>query len=107
MGISGFNIIAQNSGNAGPEVKWLTTDVLFDADTPEKFLREIHVQFDTIQSVVLEITLDGTTFMKLNNGNAIIGLATFTFFVIKNSMLNFRTQLGADDVDFAIVVTGV
>lgn len=70
----------------------------------EGFLREIHIQFSTSSSVVVEVTLDGgATFLPLNNNAGIFGLATFTMFVKALTELNFRSD-SATTVD--ITITG-
>ena len=86
---------------------WFENDAVSFEDTPDSFLRELHVQFDTIVSVGIEISLDGgANYMAINNANELIGLATFTFFVVKDSLVNFRTTSAAATTGFAIVVTG-
>lgn len=86
---------------------WFENDAVTFEDTPENFLRELHVQFDTTVSVGIEISLDGgLSYMALNNANELIGLATFTFFVVKGSEVNFRTTSAAATAGFTIVVTG-
>lgn len=105
MTVGGFNIKATATGTAVALAPWLATSVTF-ADTPDNFLREVHVQFDTINSVRIEITLDGVNYMAINNGNTLLGLGTFTFFVVKGTVLNFRTASGSASTNFAIVVTG-
>jgi len=78
----------------------------WDDDTPDNTLREIHVQFDTDIAVGVEITLDGgSTYMPINNATTLVGLATFTMFVIDTTLLNFRSAIGSSDVVFTITVT--
>lgn len=83
----------------------ITTDIVFNGDdagfffidesltfpdTPINLLREVHVQFDTKSSVTLQVTLDALNYMDLNNNQTLVGLATFTMFVVKDARLNFR-----------------
>ena len=107
-----------------PDGTSITTDITFVADqsgtfaivensefedTPAGLLREAHVQFDTsgITTVNMEITFDGINYMLLNNAQTLVGLATFTFFVVKDSKLNFRIATGstATSIVMGIVVT--
>lgn len=77
---------------------------LFNVDTPEDILREVHVQFDTGSAVIVELTFDGINFMPINNNQTIFGLQTFTIFVTKETKLNFHTPT-AFPVEFSITVT--
>ncbi len=84
---------------------FIPEDLEFE-DTPEGLLREVHVQFDTTGTAsTVEITFDGTNFMVINNNQTLIGLATFTFFVVKDTKLNFRVGTASALVQMAIVVT--
>ena len=68
-------------------------DILWDSDTPKDFLREIHVQFDvpSTSTAIIEFTFDGgTTWMPVNNGVAIKGVATMTFFLQYDAEFNIR-----------------
>lgn len=76
----------------------------FENDTPDNFLREIHVQFDVNTAIIIEVTFDGVNFMSLNNNDTIIGLQTFTLFVTKFTKLNFNSNT-AGPIDFTITVT--
>ena len=61
-------------------------------DTPENVERTIQVQIQTASASVLEITLDGTNFVAINNQVALSGLGTFTMLVAKDTLLNFRNS---------------
>ncbi len=75
-------------------------------NTPPGVLREIHIQFDTTGStgVTVKVTLsESGVEMFINNGDPIIGLATFTMFVERDTVLNFSSEEAAN---FVIVITG-
>jgi len=78
-------------------VKWCT-------DTPENFLRQIHVQINTDSALPIQVTLDGgLTFSSINNNVDIDGLTTFTMFVTRETLLNF--QFGGADTQKSIAIT--
>lgn len=84
---------------------WQGENCLFDSDTPEGFLREIHVQFDyTAQDNVMQITFDGVNYMPINNGDTLNGLSTVTLFVTKNTKFNMMSK-NAGIYDSTIIVT--
>ncbi len=101
MAISAFPIIdkATTPVYTGDE-NILSADLIFGPNTstnnklgtPADTMREIQVQFLTSISGVLSVTFNGTsgTFFNLNNGDDILGLATFTLFVDDATELNFR-----------------
>ncbi len=79
----------------------------WDEDTPDNFLREIHIQFDIGGATAfdVEVTLDDSTYMLINNGDEIVGLQTFTMFVQKDSLLNFQLIGGTPSTTISCVVT--
>lgn len=80
--------------------------VTWDSDTPEDILREIHIQFDTDSAIPIQVTLDGgLNYMAINNNVDIDGLATFTMFVTKGTLLNFRYGGAGTQKSIAIIVT--
>lgn len=100
---------APEAGNTGNwnrynSITWADSTPAPPFDGSEGFLREIHIQFSTSSSVVVEVTLDnGLNWLPLNNNAGIFGLATFTMFVKFDTLLNYRSS-GATTVD--IIVTG-
>jgi len=80
-------------------------NITWDEDTPEDFLRQIHVQFDTVTDLIIGVTLDGINYVSINNDETIKGLATFTLFVQKGSLLNFQYFTATADQDINCVVT--
>lgn len=89
MGISGFQVIGKNAGSFNINDEFFATDLTFD-NTPEDAEQVIQVQIQTDQPSTLQVTLNGSVFVSLNNGIAIDGLATFTMLVAKDTLLNFR-----------------
>ena len=91
--------------------QWFVYDnIVWTDSTPggglgsEPFLREIHIQFSTSSSAIIEVTLDGgQNWLPLNNNAGIFGLATFTMFVKFNTELNFRST---STTTVSITVTG-
>lgn len=77
---SGYELLASANGSFAQNVAILTENLEFD-EAPNDFLQEIQVQLTTAAAAVIEITLDGTNFVPINNGQQIFGLATFTFLI--------------------------
>ncbi len=86
---SGFEIRAEASGSFNVDEEFFASDILF-ADTPAGVTRAIQVQILTASAAQLEVTLDGTNFVPINNQVALSGLGTFTMLVDKDTLLNFR-----------------
>lgn len=86
---SGFEIRGQNSGSFNINDEFFPSDLTFE-DTPIGLTRAIQVQIETASAATLEVTLDGTNFVPLNNEIPLSGLGTFTMLVGKDSLLNFR-----------------
>lgn len=64
--------------------------ITFDDFVPPDFMQEIQVEFGTSAATKLSVTLDGgANYVLLKNDETITGLATFTFFVKKDSVVNF------------------
>lgn len=79
--------------------------ILWDSDTPENFLRIIHVQFDITPNTTskIEVTFDdGVTWMPVLNNEDFQGVGTFTFFVTKTTQLNFRATGDLDDMGIIV-----
>jgi hypothetical protein len=89
VGISGFQVIAKNSGSFNVNDEFFAADLTFD-NTPEDAEQVIQVQIQTDQAAILQVTLNGIVFVSLNNGIAIDGVATFSMLVAKDTLLNFR-----------------
>ena len=104
--INGLNVTTNILFNGADTGTWIQLQVInFSSDTPEDYLRVIHTQFDTGVSVAIEITLNGKDYMAINNDDPIQGLATFTFFMQNESILNFRTASGSMSTSVQCVVT--
>lgn len=86
---SGFELRGKNSGAFNINDEFFASDLTFE-DTPENVERTIQVQIQTASAATLEITLDGTNFVPINNMVALSGLGTFTMLVEKATLLNFR-----------------
>ncbi len=86
---SGFLKRAENSGSFNINDEFFPTDVTFE-DTPDGVTRAVQVQIQTGSAATLEVTLDGTNFVPINNEVALSGLGTFTMLVSKDTLLNFR-----------------
>jgi hypothetical protein len=86
---SGFELREKNAGAFNINDEFFPSDLTFE-DTPENVERTIQVQIQTASAATLEITLDGTTFVPINNMVALAGLGTFTMLVEKTTLLNFR-----------------
>lgn len=89
--VSGFVEKAQVTGAFNIDEEFFASDLTFP-DTPKSTQRAIQVQILTDQTSVIEISLNGTTFLPINNGVGIFGLATFTFLVDDATALNFRNS---------------
>lgn len=87
--VSGFEIRAENAGSFNIDQEFFPSDVTFE-DTPEDVTRAVQVQIQTGSASILEVTLNGTDFVPINNEIALSGLGTFTMLVSKDSLLNFR-----------------
>ncbi len=104
-----FTNIAFTGSDSG--IIFVDGSIEWDVKTPEDFLREIHVQFDIGGSVAfeVEVTTNGEIdWMLINNGDPIVGLQTFTMFVTKDTLLNFRihaSESAPDDVPVTCIVT--
>lgn len=86
---SGFEIRGENSGSFNINDEFFPSDLTFE-DTPENFTRAVQVEIQTASAASLEVTLDGTNFVPINNEVPLSGLGTFTMLVQKDSLLNFR-----------------
>lgn len=86
---SGFELRGKNAGSFNINDEFFASDLTFE-DTPENVERTIQVQIQTASAATLEITLDGTNFVPINNMVALSGLGTFTMLVEKTTLLNFR-----------------
>lgn len=101
---SGFVERAKNSGSFNIDEEFFPSDITFE-DTPEDVARAVQVQIQTASAAIIEVTLDGTNFVPINNEVALSGLGTFTMLVEKDSLLNFRN---ADVAGLVIaIVVGV
>ncbi len=88
--VSGFEELADVSGAFNINDEFFPSDLTFE-DTPEDVMRVAQVQITTDQTSTIQITFNsGTTWVNINNAVAINGLATFTFIVRKDTLLNFR-----------------
>ncbi len=98
--VSGFEIRGENAGSFNINDEFFPADLAF-ADTPEGVTRAIQVQIQTASAAQLEVTLDGTNFVPINNQVSLSGLGTFTMLVDKDTLLNFR------NVDVAGLVVAI
>jgi len=102
VGLSGFQILSENSGAFNIDDELLTADL----DIPETAANNvtiIQVQIETDQASILEVTTNsGTSWSKLNNGTAIDGMATFTMMMRAGDLLNFRNT---DVAGLAVKIT--
>jgi len=87
--VSGFEIRAENSGSFNINDEFFPSDITFE-DTPETVTRAVQVQIQTGSAATIEVTLNGTDFVPINNEVPLSGLGTFTMLVSKDSLLNFR-----------------
>ena len=97
MAVGGFTTLASFAGSRTANQEWLASDIDFSADdqTPANFEREIQVQLSSATASNVQITLDGgVTWLDINNGDTLVGLATFTFLVDNATLLNFRQTTG-------------
>lgn len=84
--------------NLDPDVDDITPDQT-PFVTPPNVMREIQVQFITDTSGQLTVTYDGgSTFVSVNNIQAIDGIATFTIFVDNETNLNFKFSVAMADL---------
>ena len=88
---SGFELRGKNAGSFNVDDEFFPSDLTFE-DTPLNVERTVQVQIQTASASVLEITLDGTNFVPINNMVALAGLGTFTMLVAKDTLLNFRNS---------------
>lgn len=91
MGISGFKILANESGSFNIDEEFFPSDITFPEIPPGDSMA-IQVQIQTDQTSIIMITLDGTNFTAINNGTGIDGLATFTMLVGSTTLLNLRNS---------------
>lgn len=90
--VSAFQIKADVAGAFNIDEEFFPSDLTFDDIVPVDAIGIIQIQIATDQTSVLEVTLNGTTFVALNNGVGIDGLATFTMAVHSDTLLNFRNS---------------
>jgi hypothetical protein len=86
---SGFELRGKNAGSFNINDEFFPSDLTFE-DTPENVERTVQIQIQTASAATLEITLDGTNFVAINNEVPLSGLGTFTMLVEKDTLLNFR-----------------
>lgn len=89
MAVSGYKEIAQVQGGFDINEEWFAQDITFQ-DTPDGVRQEIQIQLGTGASATIQITFDGATFIPINNNVPLFGLSTFTIYVQKDTLLNFR-----------------
>lgn len=95
-----FSAQADETGDwiIGANITW--TD-----ETPENFLRTIHIEIITENALVVQATLNGTDYFGLHNSNNINGFFSAQIFVLKDSLLNFSYEVATDEQATAIVTT--
>lgn len=102
MGISAFQIIAEEEGAFNINQEWFPTPITFP-EVPNETVQVIQVQLETDQASLLQVTTNnGTTWSALNNATAVSGLATFTMLIRQGDELNFRNT---DVAGLAVKVT--
>ena len=102
--VSAFQIKAEEAGAFNIDEEFFPADLTFE-EVPDGTIGIIQIQIATDQTSVLEVTLNGTTFVNLNNAVGINGLATFTMAVTNTTLLNFRNS---DVVGLAVsIVVGI
>lgn len=89
--VSAFQIKADEAGAFNIDEEFFPSDLTFE-ELPEDTMGIIQIELGTDQTSVLEVTFDGSTWIGLNNGVGISGLATFTMAVKKSTTLNFRNS---------------
>ena len=90
--VSAFQIKAEEAGAFNIDEEFFPADLTFDDIVPVDTIGIIQIQIATDQTSILEVTLNGTTFVSLNNAVGINGLATFTMAVQSDTLLNFRNS---------------
>lgn len=104
MAISAFPILTKvtlPTYSGGADI--LSTPLVFGPNTstnnklgtPANTMREIQIQFATDTSGILSVSFDDSEYFAVNNGDGIVGLATFTIFVDNTTELNFQFENGA------------
>ena len=101
------------SSNVGGVFTDLTTaeDITWDEDTPANLLREIHFQLtiqqtaDNDQGSIIDVTIDGVNFNPINNGDVVVGLADFSIFVTKTSLLNIQAGTAAVSILMECIIS--
>lgn len=104
MGISGFRIIADESVAVDINEEVFAQDITFP-ETPDDVKQEIQIQLSTGASATIQITVDGATFIPINNNVPLFGLSTFTIYVDNTTALNFR-NIDVDALAMRVIVMG-
>ena len=72
---------------------FLVNDFVTFEEDPENLLSEIQVQILTSDETIVSVTFDGgANYIPLNDNLSIHGLSTFTFYVKKESVVNFTSS---------------
>lgn len=95
-----FTVDLAFNGNDGGFL--LVNDFLTFEEDPENLLSEVQVQILTTAETIVSVTFDGGVYVTLNDNQPINGLATFTFYVEKESLVNF---VSSESVTITVTVS--